>query len=123
MKALEYANGVVSGEIVAPKYVILQAKEFVRVAVDEHPKYVISTAKLGTIKALLDILIMPKGLLAGEPMSKALTGYQWFFITAVFCTVYRSDRNKRRPLRDRQALASHSRPHPQKDCRRCCTWY
>lgn len=96
MKALEYANGVVSGEIVAPKYVKLQAKEFVRMALDEHPKYVISTAKLGTIKALLDILIMPKGLLAGEPMSKALSGYQWLIITAVFCAVYRDDKNKRR---------------------------
>lgn len=96
MEALDYANSVISGETVAPKYVKLQAQDFVLMASDQHPKYVIDQQKLKTIKALLDVMIMPKGLMAGEPMSKSLTGYQWLFITAVLCSVHRDDHRLRR---------------------------
>lgn len=96
MEALTYANSVQSGETVAPKYVILQVLEFIKIATDQDPKYMIDQKKLKTITALLDVMIMPKGLMAGEPMSKALTGYQWIFITAVLCTVLRDDPRQRR---------------------------
>lgn len=96
MKALRYANDVVSGEIVAPKYVKLQAEEFVKMAMDEHELYVIDQQKVKIVTALLDVLIMPKGLRSGEPMSKALLGYQWLFIIAVLCSVHRNDRTRRR---------------------------
>lgn len=96
MEALAYAQSVVSGEVDAPKYVILQCEDYILVATDQHPKYTINQKKLNTIKALLDVMIMPKGLMAGEPMSKALSGYQWFFITAVLCVVHRSDPSLRR---------------------------
>lgn len=96
MEALEYANAVKSGEAVAPKYVKLQVEDFILVATDQHPLYVIDQSKLRKIKALLDVMIMPKGLMAGEPMSKSLTGYQWLFITAILCTVHRDDARTRR---------------------------
>lgn len=96
MKALTYANAVVSGEIIAPKYVKLQAQDFVAMALDENETFIIDPQKVKMVTALLDVLIMPKGIMTGEPMSTALTGYQWFFITAVLCTVYRSDRHRRR---------------------------
>lgn len=96
MEALTYAQAVLSGEVDAPKYVVLQCKEFVRMATDENPDYVIDAEKLRVITAILDILIMPKGLMTGEPMSKTLTGYQWLFITAVLCAVHRGDHSRRR---------------------------
>lgn len=96
MEALDYANSVISGEAIAPKYVKLQAEDFVLVATDQHPLYVIDQTKLKKIKALLDIMIMPKGLNAGETMANSLTGYQWLFITAILCTVHRDDTRTRR---------------------------
>jgi phage terminase large subunit-like protein len=96
MEALTYANAVVSGEVDAPKYVKLQAESFIKMALDQEPRYVIDPAKVKRLHTLLDIMVMPKGLLAGEPMSKALTGYQWFFITAVLCAVHRDDLTRRR---------------------------
>lgn len=96
MKALDYANSVVSGEVVAPKYVKLQAADFIAMALDENETFIIDPQKVHRVVALLDVLVMPKGVMTGEPMSKALTGYQWFFITAVLCTVYRDDPERRR---------------------------
>lgn len=96
MEALKYANAVMAGEVVAPKYVKLQAQEYIRMAIDEHPDYIIDTQKLKVVKALLDVMIMPKGIHTGEKMSKALMGYQWLFITAVLCSVYRDDPTRRR---------------------------
>lgn len=96
MKALEYADGVVSGEIVAPKYVVKQAADFIRMATDQHPDYVIDAKKVKVVGALLDLLVMPKGVNAGSPMSEVLMGYQWFFITSVLCAVHRSDPSRRR---------------------------
>lgn len=96
MEALRYANSVVSGEVDAPKYVRLQCQEFVKMALDENPDYIIDAQKVKMIRALLDVMVMPKGTLTGEPMSKALTGYQWLFITAVLCAVHRENRQLRR---------------------------
>ena len=48
------------------------------------------------IELLLKTLRMPHGLHAHEPLDKALTGYQWLFITAILCVVYRSDPKRRR---------------------------
>lgn len=96
MEALDYARKVVSGEIDAPKYVILQAKDFIKMADDQDERYVIDEARVRRNKALLDILVMPKGLKAGEPMSASMTGYQWLFTTAVLCAVHRDNREQRR---------------------------
>jgi phage terminase large subunit-like protein len=96
MDAIKYANGVVSGEIVAPKYVILQAKDFLRIANGEDEVFMLSESKVTKIKALLDLMIMPKGLNAGLPMSETSAGYQWLFYTSVLCVVYRDEPERRR---------------------------
>lgn len=96
MEALLYARKVVSGEVDAPKYVKLQAEEFVKMSEDRHPDFIVDPVRLRRNKALLDVMIMPKGSKVGEPMSEALTGYQWLFITAVLCVVHRSDHDQRR---------------------------
>lgn len=95
-KAVKYAEQVVRGEVEAPKYVILQAEEFLTMARGEHPEFVIDLNKHEIINKLLQVLIMPKGLKTGQPMSEALVGYQWLFIIAVLCSVYREDTSHRR---------------------------
>lgn len=96
MEAVSYANKVISGEVDAPKYVRLQCQDFLKMANGENPKYIINQKKFETMHGLLDLMVMPKGLLTGEPMSKALTGYQWLFLTSVLCAVHRSDPERRR---------------------------
>lgn len=79
-----------------PKYVKLQMKEFMLVHEGKDEKYMISKKKLRQLENILKLLIMPKGLKAGENLYDTTCGYQWLFYTAIFCTVYRENPNKRR---------------------------
>ena len=79
-----------------PKYVKLQMKEFISIYEGKNDKYIISEAKLKQVENILKILIMPKGLKAGETLYECTTGYQWLFYIAILCTVYRDNPNKRR---------------------------
>ena len=91
-----YAQAVLKGEIKAPKYVILQCSEFVYTASGKSKKYIIDEDKLNQIMRLLALMVMPKGLKAFQTVSDALAGFQWLFIVAILCTVYRDNREKRR---------------------------
>lgn len=79
-----------------PKYVKLQMKEFIDICDDKNDKYQISKTKLNQLDNILKILNMPKGLKAGQPLYDCTCGYQWLFYTAILCTVYRGNPNKRR---------------------------
>lgn len=79
-----------------PKYVKLQMKEFIDICDDKNDKYQISKTKLNQLDNILKILNMPKGLKAGQPLYDCTCGYQWLFYTAILCTVYRDNPNKRR---------------------------
>lgn len=79
-----------------PKYVKLQMRDFMRIADGKDEKYAISRKKLTQIEGILKLLIMPKGLKAGKTLYECTTGYQWLFYTAIFCTVYRDNPEKRR---------------------------
>ena len=79
-----------------PKYVKLQMRDFMRISDGKNDKYVISQRKLTQIEGILKLLIMPKGLKAGKTLYECTTGYQWLFYTAIFCTVYRDNPEKRR---------------------------
>ena len=79
-----------------PKYVKLQMKEFINICDGKDKKYVISEKKLDQLNKILKILIMPKGLKAGQSLYECTTGYQWLFYVAILCTVYRNNPNKRR---------------------------
>jgi hypothetical protein len=65
-KAYKYATDVVNKKITAPKYVIKQCKQFIKIADDKDSKYVINKKKVNQIEAILKLLIMPKGLKAGQ---------------------------------------------------------
>lgn len=71
-------------------------REFMRVSEGKDKRYIISEAKYTQIEAILKLLIMPKGLKAGQTLYECTTGYQWLIYTAVLCTVYRSNTERRR---------------------------
>ena len=95
MKAYDFCIENIEKET-TPKYVKLQMKEFLRVCDGKDDKYIISKKKLKQLKNILKLLIMPKGLKAGKTLYETTCGYQWLFYTAIFCTVYRDNLNKRR---------------------------
>lgn len=79
-----------------PKYVKLQMKDFIRLCEGKDKKYKVSGAKIEQVENLLKLLIMPKGLKAGETLYKCSTGYQWLIYTASLAVVYRDNPKKRR---------------------------
>lgn len=79
-----------------PKYVRLQMEEFIRICEGKDKKYVVSKFKLKQLENILKLLIMPKGLKAGKSLYETTCGYQWLFYTAILCTVYRDNPEKRR---------------------------
>ena len=79
-----------------PKYVKLQMREFMKVCEGKDTTFVINKNKLKQLEGILKLLIMPKGLKAGQTLYECTTGYQWLFYTAIICTVYRDNPKKRR---------------------------
>ena len=95
-KAYEYASDVVLKKVVAPKYVIKQCEEFLDIANGKNDKYIINDKKVKQIESILKILIMPKGLKAGQSIYECSCGYQWLFYISILCVVYRNNLNKRK---------------------------
>lgn len=79
-----------------PKYVKKQMKDFMKICEGKDKKYIISEKKVKQLENILKLLIMPKGLKAGQTLYECTVGYQWFFYIAILCTVYRDNPNKRR---------------------------
>lgn len=94
-KAYEYCKKSIRLKT-TPKYVKLQMKEFINICEGKNKKYIISDKKVKQVENILKLLIMPKGLKAGQTLYECTTGYQWLFIIAILCTVYRDNPNKRR---------------------------
>ena len=95
MKAYEFCKEHINKDT-TPKYVKLQMKDFMRVYEGKDEKYIISKKKLKQLENILKLLVMPKGLKAGKSLYETTCGYQWLFYTAIFCTVYRDNPDKRR---------------------------
>ena len=79
-----------------PRYVKLQMRDFMRICEDKNKKYKVSAAKIKQIEDLLKLLIMPKGLKAGQTLYKCSTGYQWLVYSASLAVVYRDNPKRRR---------------------------
>lgn len=94
-KAYEFCLNFVDAET-TPKYVKKQMLDFIKLCEGKNKKYRISEAKLSQLENILKLLIMPKGLKAGQTLYQCTTGYQWLFYTAIFCTVFRDNPKKRR---------------------------
>lgn len=79
-----------------PHYVKKQMRVFMLIAEGKDKKYIVLESKVKQIEGLLKILIMPKGLKAGQSLYECSSGYQWFVYIASLCVVYRSNPKKRR---------------------------
>ena len=79
-----------------PKYVKLQMADFMRICEGRDDKYFISDKKVKQLENILKLLVMPKGLKSRQSLYDCTTDYQWLFYTAILCTVYRSNPDKRR---------------------------
>ena len=94
-KAYQYCKANVNKKT-TPKYVKKQMREFMKICEGKDKKYIINMAKYRQIEGILKLLIMPKGLKAGQTLYECTTGYQWVIYTAVLCTVYKDNPDKRR---------------------------
>lgn len=94
-KAYEYCINYINKDT-TPKYVKLQMQEFIDICEGKNDKYIINENKVKQLENILKLLIMPKGLKAGQTLYQCTVGYQWLFYTAVLCTVYRDRPNRRR---------------------------
>lgn len=94
-KAYEFCKKSIKQKT-CPIYVKKQMQDWMKIAECKDEKYMVSSAKVKQLESILKILIMPKGLKAGQTLYECTTGYQWFFYTAILCTVYRSDPDKRK---------------------------
>ena len=92
----KYAKGVINHEIPAPKYVIKQCEEFIKICDGESEKYFLDNNKLQQIDRILKMLVMPRGLKAGNSIYDCSCGYQWLFYAAVLCIVHRENPARRR---------------------------
>lgn len=95
-KAVEYAQKVVNGKCNAPKYVKVQCRKFLDIWNGKDKKYFVNEKTVDLINKLLKMLIMPKGLKAGQTLYECSTGYQWVFYISILCVVYRDNPSRRR---------------------------
>ena len=93
-KAYLYAKNWRNKEI--PKYVRKQLKEFIKIADGKNKKYCINEQKVEQIENILKLLIMPKGLKAGQTLYECSTNYQWLFYISLLAVVHRKETTKRR---------------------------
>ena len=94
-KAYEYAKKSIRAKEV-PKYVKKQCREFIRIADGKYAKYFLNDDKVKQIENVLKLLIMPKGLKAGQSLYECTTGYQWLFYISVLAIVHRDNPSKRK---------------------------
>lgn len=95
-QSYKYALDVTKKKVPAPKYVIKQCKDFIKICNGKDKKYVINESTVKKIDNLLKLLIMPKGLKAGSTVYECTCGYQWLFYIAILCTVSRDTPSKRK---------------------------
>lgn len=94
-KAVEYSRKAIRCKS-TPKYVKKQMKVFLKDYDGKNKKYFVDESKVRMIEEILKLLIMPKGLKAGQTLYECSTGYQWVFYTAIICTVHRDNPKRRR---------------------------
>lgn len=94
-KAYEYCKNSIRKKA-TPKYVKRQMRDFMRICEGKDKKYIVSEKKVKQVENILKILIMPKGLKAGQTLYDCTCGYQWLLYIASLCTVYRDNHSKRR---------------------------
>ena len=67
-----------------------------KIADGKNKKYCINENKVMQIENLLKLLVIPRGLKAGQSLYECSCSYQWLLYISVLCIVYRDNPNKRR---------------------------
>ncbi len=93
-QSYNYAQKVINKEIPAPKYVIKQCEEFLKICEGQSDKYFLSEIKLKQIDDILKLLVMPRGLKAGNSIYSCSCGYQWLLYASILCIMYRENPDK-----------------------------
>ena len=94
-KAYDYCKNSVNKKT-TPKFVKIQMKLYMRIEEGKDRKYKVDLSLYDKLEQILKLLIMPKGLKAGQTLYECTTGYQWLIYTAVLCTVHKDNPKKRR---------------------------
>lgn len=94
-KGYEYCERAIDADT-TPRYVKKQMRLWMDVCEGKSGKYFVSDEKIRQVESIMKLLIMPKGLKAGQTLYECTTGYQWLLYIAVLCTVYRDNPEKRR---------------------------
>lgn len=96
-KAVEYARASVKrGNSDAPKYVKKQLRIFLEIADKKDKKYIVDKNKCELIDNILKLLVMPKGVRAGEPLINCICNYQQVLFIAALAVVHADNTNRRR---------------------------
>ena len=96
IESLNYIDGVLSGKIKAPKYVVIQCRKLKPVFMGEDKKYIISLKRVQLIDAFTKLMYMAKGLQAGKLVWQVLAPFQWLLLVASLAVVCRSNPSKRK---------------------------
>ncbi len=80
----------------APKYVKKQCEAFLKIARGEDTKYLLNEKIVEQIEKILNLLIMPKGLKAGQTLRECTCDYQWLFYISILAIVERENPAKRK---------------------------
>lgn len=95
-KAYLYAQEVVNGEKVSPKYIIKACQKFIDDLENPNCKYFLDEDELQKIEGLTKLINMATGLAVGIPSYEALAGFQWFFLVNALCWKHKENPVKRR---------------------------
>ena len=91
-----YAERVISGREIAPKYVAKQCQIFVDICDGKDSKYFVDEKRIKKIDAILKLIRMPKGLKINEKIYDCIAGFQWLLIVASLCIMHSDNPQKRR---------------------------
>lgn len=95
-KSYVYARNVVRNKIEAPIYVRKQCSDWIEIANGKSETWFVDEHKVNKINSLLKLMIMPKGVAAGQTIYDTFVGFQMLCLHAVLATVYRNNPNKRK---------------------------
>ena len=94
-KAYEYCEQSINKKS-TPRYVKKQMREYMRIEEGKDKKYMVNLKLYTVIVKILKVLIMPRGLKAGQNLYDCYCGHEWLMVVAVLCVVHRDQPQKRR---------------------------
>ena len=96
-KAVEYARRcIVKNNKTVGRYVKKQCREFLRIADGKDKTAFLDESKVKIIENILKLLVMPKGLKAGQSLYECTIGYQWLIYEAAFCVMRTDDPGRKK---------------------------